>query len=296
MKNWAIFIKERFEPISHIIMIIVFLSVHYLLVKKLGVLNVGAMEVIFLFIATALFYFKLRLYDEVKDFDLDCIINKTRPLPRGLLRHNDMYAGMLFCITLEIVIYIFFGKRSLPLLLIAIFYSLLMYKEFFIPKLIRPHLTTYALTHTIVTTLLSFSIFSYLTDFGVRAYFNSDFILFSLSNWMLFNIFEFGRKTFSKTEERENIDTYSSLFGKKGAILLVFSQIIMSLFFILKISLFDNMITYLMLLLLFLTTLIISILYIFSDRPIFGKSFRNMSSIYIIIFYLILSLSLVVNP
>jgi 4-hydroxybenzoate polyprenyltransferase len=276
-------------------MILVFLAVHYLLVKKLGLLNVGHKELFFLFIATTMFYFKLRLYDEVKDYDLDCIINKNRPLPRGLLKHKDMYLGMFICILIEILTYLIFGRRSLPLLLVSITYSLFMYKEFFIPQLIRPHLTTYALSHTIVTGLLSFSIFSYLTNMGIESYFKFEFIMFSISNWMLFNIFEFGRKTFSKSEERKDIDTYSSIFGKTGAILLVFSQVIISIVLILKMNIFNNLTTYIFLTVLFLITLIISVLYVFSDRPLFGKSFRNMSSIYIIAFYIILSLSLVVN-
>jgi 4-hydroxybenzoate polyprenyltransferase len=242
-----------------------------------------------------MFYFKLRLYDEVKDYDLDCIINKNRPLPRGLLKHKDMYLGMFICILIEILTYLIFGRRSLPLLLVSITYSLFMYKEFFIPQLIRPHLTTYALSHTIVTGLLSFSIFSYLTNMGIESYFKFEFIMFSISNWMLFNIFEFGRKTFSKSEERKDIDTYSSIFGKTGAILLVFSQVIISIVLILKMNIFNNLTTYIFLTVLFLITLIISVLYVFSDRPLFGKSFRNMSSIYIIAFYIILSLSLVVN-
>ena len=68
-----------------------------------------------------------------------------------------------------------------------------MYKEFFIPNLIRPLLTTYAMSHTIVTGLFSIALLAALSqtmlDLPVEAYY------FALANWGLFNVFEFSRKT-----------------------------------------------------------------------------------------------------
>lgn len=42
---------------------------------------------------------------------------------------------------------------------------------------------------------------------------------------MLFNIFEFARKTFAPNEETINADSYSSLYGSWGATILTLSQV-----------------------------------------------------------------------
>jgi 4-hydroxybenzoate polyprenyltransferase len=47
----------------------------------------------------------------------------------------------------------------------------------------------------------------------------------SLVNWMLFNVFEFSRKTFAPAEERPHVDSYSLLFRPAGAVLLTLSQV-----------------------------------------------------------------------
>jgi 4-hydroxybenzoate polyprenyltransferase len=294
--KWVIFIKERFDPLTHFLMILVFVTVHILLVNKLSPVSLTFFQILLLLIAVSLFYFKLRLYDEVKDYELDVIINAHRPLPRGLVSHQDMYKGMIFCIFLEIFFFSFQGSHAIISIITAIIYSLLMYKEFFIKDIIRPHLTTYAISHTFVTSLLSMAIFTFINQKQyIENIFDKNFFYFALSNWMLFNIFEFGRKTFAPSEERPNVDTYSSLFGKKLAVILVLSQAIISYFLIISIPPFQNsFITYSIFGLIFLLILT-SLFYIITDKEKNAKIYRAMSSVYIIIFYLILIIGLAIN-
>jgi 4-hydroxybenzoate polyprenyltransferase len=290
--RWWQFTKERFEPASHLTMIVVFPLVHILLARSVYNIQITTMPVLLLFVATTAFYFKLRLYDEVKDYELDVVINKTRPLPRGLLNHSDMYLGMIVCILTEAALFGTKGLNSLLSIFLTISYSLLMFKEFFIKEKIRPHLTTYAMLHTIVTSFLSIAIFSYLSN---ESFFKiiqtKECLSFALANWMLFNIFEFGRKTFAPSEERENIDTYSSLFGKWGAVLLVLSQATIAHLMILKISYIHNTFLEWSHALLFLALIIVSFQYIISDEIKKARNYRLMSSVYIIIFYFTLAIA-----
>lgn len=288
-QSWIQFTKERFEPWSHLTMIAVFLLAHLLVAKALRPITASAFLDVALIIGVIAFYFKLRLYDEVKDYELDVVINKHRPLPRGLLTHKDMYRGMAICIAIELVCFGLQGMNGFLAIIIAILYSLLMYKEFFIAEKIRPLLTTYALIHTIVTTFLSFAIFSFLTgETFLSIIRDPQLFSFALSNWLLFNIFEFGRKTFATSEERENVDTYSSLFGRTGAVMLVVSQAVIAHFLVL--SLKGAHTAFLLggfgLLLLILGLL--SGYYISSNSVKAAKMYRNFSSVYIIVFYLIL--------
>lgn len=291
--KWWIFIKERFEPASHFTMIIVFLLVHVLIAKSILRIEINNFSVFLLFIGTSAFYFKLRLYDEVKDFELDQVINPTRPLPRGLLNHRDMYLGMVICILLEASIFATQGQDSFKSIVITILYSLIMYKEFFIKEKIRPHLTTYAILHTIVTSFLSIAIFSFLSkESFIRLIVTKECLYFALANWLLFNIFEFGRKTFAISEERQNVDTYSSLFGKTGAVILVISQALMAHLLVINILPSESKILYWTHSLLFFLLLSTSFCYIKTNQIKAAKNYRLMSSAYIIIFYLTLAVAL----
>jgi 4-hydroxybenzoate polyprenyltransferase len=294
-KAWWIFIIERFEPISHLIMIFVFLMAHILVVNPVKNIYATALDDLILFIGVTIFYFKLRLYDEIKDYELDVVINPNRPLPRALLSHKDLYQGIGVCIFLEILCFSIQGLNSLYSIFLTILYSLLMYKEFFIPKIIRPHLTTYAIVHTVVTAFLSFSIFSFLTKENVfQIMSDKNLLSFAFTNWLLFNIFEFGRKTFATNEERVNVDTYSSLFGRTGSVLLVVSQAIAAHYFAFNLSGVNHSVLIWGFGSLISVLFILSIFYIIKDSTQSAKNYRMFSSIYIVAFYLILITSHIV--
>lgn len=169
------------------------------------------------------FFFRMRLFDEIKDYDTDLKVNPTRPLPRGVLSIIHVKRMIAILLLLELALASCLGPWAFGLHLFAVFYSLLMYEEFFIGDLIRPHLTTYAVMHTLVSVFLGVSAAS-----SALAIQNGQFVAahisFFLMNWCFFNLFEFGRKTFSSEEERSGVDTYSSLFGGKGAVALCVSQ------------------------------------------------------------------------
>lgn len=295
MKNWWQFCKERFHPLSHFMMIAVFVSTHILIMKRNYMTFFPISNMVILFIAVVAFYFKLRLYDEIKDYELDCEINPHRPLPRGLLTRRDMYNGMAFCILVEVILFSLRSLNALWAISIAILYSLVMYKEFFIREKIRPHLTTYALVHTIVTFFLSIAIFSYISGYTFTQLVNEKTILyFSFANWFLFNLFEFGRKSFAPEEERKGVDTYSSLFGKTGAVALSLVQAIMAHYLVLKMSGLNRVIIHFSHGALFTFLLIVSFNYLFNTRVYAAKLFRNVSSVYIILFYLTLIAALTI--
>lgn len=292
ISKWWTFTKERFDPPTHSVMLVLFLFAHILVINATTSIFATSVDDLFLLIGVSAFYFKLRLYDEVKDYELDVVINPHRPLPRGLLSHQDMYAGMFVCIIIELLCFSIQGINSIVSITIPILYSLLMYKEFFIKEKIRPHLTTYALSHTVVTTLLSFAIFSFLSQKTfLEVILDKTLLSFALANWMLFNLFEFGRKTFATSEERENVDTYSSLFGRTGAVALVISQALIAhyLCFNLRGSNTGFMIIGFAVILCILGAL--SLWYIVKNNEASAKFFRLFSSLYIILFYLIIIFS-----
>lgn len=279
--KWLQFTKERFDPASHLVMILVFVMAHKLLFPGQASLNSGD-SVWLVFLGAVVFFFKLRLYDEIKDYELDLVVNPTRPLARGLVTHQDLYMGIIVCIALELTLFGSQGPAALVTISIAIAYSLLMYKEFFIREHIRPHLTTYAVLHTIVSSMLSFAILAAFT----RQYpwhMSRETYYFALNSWYLFNIFEFGRKTFTTAEERSGVESYSKIFGRLGAVALVLAMAAASSYCLTRVR-------YLPAFHIFVyassAALAISgIFYAAFNRAPYGKIYRAFSSIYIVLVY-----------
>lgn len=227
MGNWIIFAKERFKPAEYLPLIFLFVGVNYLFSRALSGLELPAMKLLVLTVLGLCFFFRMRLFDEIKDYEVDLLINPTRPLARGVLKVPEVKRGILFLLTGELILAGTLGTIPFLVYACAVFYSLLMYEEFFIGEWLRPRLTTYAVSHTIVVSLLAFALIS--ANLGFLVFESIATIVFVLSHWFIFNLFEFARKTFDPEEERENVPSYSKIFGLKGAYLLSASQVLLSL-------------------------------------------------------------------
>ena len=286
LHKWLQFIIKRFNPFSYSVMIFVFFGAHYVLY-----LNFLKQKILFdfqtilyttpLLLAVFLFFFKLRLFDEVKDIEFDAIHHPERPMPRGILGKDDILNATFIIIVLEILLFSLYGLWALVSGVIVVSYSLVMYKEFFLKKWLRAHLTTYAVTHTFIVIFISTTIFSALFDEPLTKI-SPDLIYFSFGDWFLFNIFEFSRKTFTQNEEREGIDSYSKIFGKFGAVLLVLTMAILSIVCMSRVIHF----TVSSPLFLWLGVIVgTGFLYAIFDQPYLAKTYRLIAPLYIIFTY-----------
>lgn len=290
--RFCVFTQERFDPISHLLMMAFFLSAHYGLILITSSVNLPPVNTVLLFLGVAVFFFKLRLYDEIKDYDLDLIINPDRPLARGYVTQEEVKRGIEWALVLEWILFAQAGMAGLLGIAVASGYSLLMYREFFIGKRIRPHLTTYATSHTVVTFFLSLAIFQGLSGL----YFwqlPQEIYLFALVSWLLFNIFELGRKTYQKTEEKDQVESYSKVWTRPGAVVLVLvhggiSIQLLRSFSFLKETWVDHY-----LLACGSTLALIGFLYLVIPKAWSGKLYRGFSSFFIILIYLGLVLHLI---
>ncbi len=281
------FIKERFDPVSHSVMIVLFVAGHLAYLHAHALLYLEIPQVLGAIVLTTLFFLKLRCYDEIKDYQTDLTFNPKRPLPRGLVTHRDLYFMIAALICGEVSLCALLSLQALPFFLMVVGYSLLMYKEFFMGKLIRPHLTTYAISHTVVTVGLSLSLLAILA--GHTAFTPND-LFFALSSWTLFNLFEFGRKTFATSEERPGVATYSNIWGRPGAVFLSLSQAILSsLFLLLALGLTVPIFLPPLLWFFPFLLLILGVLYLLKNSGKSAKVFRAMSSGYIILIYITLT-------
>jgi len=219
--NWRIFQRERFPLHTHLPLILALLFAHITLVGA-SVVNIA------LFFVLLSFFFRMRLFDEIKDYATDCEKNPSRPLPRGVLKICDLQRAIIVLFCFEIILAGIANPIALVMLLPAQGYSFLMYKEFFIGKIIRPHLTTYAVCHTIVMVALSALCSAWLLKCLPWQLETRNWI-FAVGCFGVFNVFEFGRKTFAKAEERDGVESYSKIWGRVGAVFLNLSQSLLGL-------------------------------------------------------------------
>lgn len=224
----------------------------------------------------------LRLYDEIKDFQVDTIIHPHRPLVRKLLSHRDLHNAIIICIFIEVVISSFFGRQTLLAIGIALLYSLLMFKEFFVKDWIRQHLTFYAITHTFVACLFSLTLFSALTLHSIWT-FSPNAYVFVLVNWLVFTLYEFGRKTYVTSEEKIHVDSYSKVFGRVGAVLLVVSMAL-----VISLLLFQaaSLETFVLSLILLLFLMLLGATFALSNQAYWAKCYRIATLSYIGLLYL----------
>ena len=164
------------------------------------------------------FFFRLRVFDEIKDYALDCKLHPNRVLQSGKIHLRDLQiiTGILFL--LEIYWSYAMGTNTLILFLVCVSYSLIMRFEFFVPKYLKSRLLLYAFSHMMIMPLVIVWLWS---AWQTTLDFNSPLlILMALSILGGFS-FELARKIHAPNAEREGQDSYSKILGLKSAIFTV---------------------------------------------------------------------------
>jgi 4-hydroxybenzoate polyprenyltransferase len=99
------------------------------------------------FVGVMLFFFTLRLMDELKDYEKDVVAHPERPLPRGVLERSDVAAAIRLLVFAMVV----YGAllRS-PAYLVVTAWLWLMYKEFYVGAWLARSPFLYAVTHQVI--------------------------------------------------------------------------------------------------------------------------------------------------
>jgi len=85
VKRWWVFIQERFAPVEHLSMVFFLTLGNSAMACYLMGVEWQVPAFLVSYLVAMLFYFRLRCFDEIKDYDVDLKINPTRPLARGVL-------------------------------------------------------------------------------------------------------------------------------------------------------------------------------------------------------------------
>jgi 4-hydroxybenzoate polyprenyltransferase len=217
--RWYIYQKERFPLLAHGPLVLAF-SLSALCFSTLlrGSQNWPVWPAIIVAFLNSLFFFlQLRLADEFKDFEEDSKFRPYRPVPRGLVTLREL--GLLWAaiIGFQIILTVWFHVQLLWFLAITWIYLLLMSKEFFCRPWLKAHPFTYMWTHMLIMPLIDLNATAcdWLPAHGSAPPGLSWFVIVSFFNG--FNL-EIGRKIRVREQEETGVETYSFLWGKRGAI------------------------------------------------------------------------------
>jgi 4-hydroxybenzoate polyprenyltransferase len=220
MKNrWWVYQHERFPLAAHAPLIAAFsfsaISYSSLLRGRAMLPSLAAATVAFL--SATLSFLQLRLADEFKDFDEDSRYRSYRPIPRGLIKLRELGWVWVASGVLQLLLAVFLSRSLAVFLVLVWIYLFLMSKEFFLKSWLKARPFTYMWTHMLIMPLIVF--YTTACDWLVAGARPPDgliwFLLVSFFNGM---VLEIGRKIRSPHDEETGVETYTFLWGRRGAV------------------------------------------------------------------------------
>jgi 4-hydroxybenzoate polyprenyltransferase len=221
MNRWLVYARERF-PLAQNGALIAAFSGSAIAFSAL-VRGAGHFPAWYLvaagFASSFLMFALLRIADEFKDAGDDARWRPYRPVPRGLVTLRGLaFAGAL-CMGLQLAIALAVNVRLVPELFVVWAWFGLMSAEFFARGWLRAHPVVYIASHMLIVPLIDWyvSSFDWLVA-GVPAP--------SALGWFLAVTFlnglvvEVGRKIRAPHDEEPGVDTYTALWGRRGATLV----------------------------------------------------------------------------
>lgn len=199
-----------------------------------------------LFIIIFMFFFQLRITDEFKDYEEDLKYRSYRPVQRGIISLKTLRKIGIATVIVQIILAHVINPKLIYFMLLVWIYMFLMTKEFFIKNWLTERILIYALSHVVIMIFITLVIVKgtgYILEshfletlyLSLERYEKNIFIalipLFAL-NYLNGIVLEIGRKTRKSDEEEHGVQTYSNLWGRKKAVIILSLLFIIEYFFI----------------------------------------------------------------
>lgn len=221
LKRLHIYFKEMYPIIPRFLLgLIVFGEIYFIVLLNNGItkFNITIQEFIGGFTVFS-FLLWLRIADDFKDYELDCRLFSSRPLPSGRVKKSDLAIFVSLLITATVVLNVMFMNNFWFFLFLYV-YGTLMSLWFFSKKKIQKSLPLALVTHNPVQMIMNVYIISFTCiKYGLSAWTLTNF----LAAWTLYFpalIWEVSRKIRAPKDETEYV-TYSKLFGYKKSTVFV---------------------------------------------------------------------------
>lgn len=169
------------------------------------------------FFAAWAYFLLLRVLDEHKDFESDGILHPGRPVQRGVVSLGELRVLAVLGIAMQLGASLAYdgGVGPVTLRWIALMvWTFLMAKEFFAVRWLRERLLLYAVSHMLCMPLAIL----WLAQMGAGSAAPSRGVYAqAVVAFLLGFVFEIARKTFTPEDERQGVDSYSKVWGTRGA-------------------------------------------------------------------------------
>lgn len=241
LKRLHIYFKEMYPFIPRLILgFIIFLEIYFIVLLNNGIteFDITVSEFVGGFTVFS-FLCWLRIADDFKDYELDCRLFSSRPLPSGRVTKKDLAIFVSLLIALTVALNVIF-MNNIGFFAFLYFYGTLMSLWFFSKKKIQKSLPLALVTHNPVQMIMNIYIISFTCiKYGLEAFTLTNF----LAAWTLYFpalIWEVSRKIRAPKDETEYV-TYSKLFGYKKAtrfvLILTLVDILTNVLLVYKLSL-----------------------------------------------------------
>ena len=257
IKNFKIYLNERFPAGKNSFFVLMFTLSAYVYTGLLYNMKIFEMtgrdpdripmplhKVIPLFTIILMFFFQLRLTDEFKDYEEDLKYRPYRPVQRGIITLKALGNIGIVTIIVQIISAFLINPKILIYMSFVWIYMILMAKEFFIKKWLTKRILIYALSHVVIMVFITLVIVEatqYIVPKNIFDVFilqwyrhNIDFALIPLFalNYLNGIVLEIGRKMRRADEEEHGVQTYSKLWGRKKAVIVLSLLFVIEYFFV----------------------------------------------------------------
>lgn len=216
-KRFWIYQSERFPVFSYGLMVLTFAfsAMSYSKILR-GDFDFSILTLLIGAMTSFGYFFLLRIFDEFKDADDDAKYRPYRAVPRGLISFKELKVLATIIIGLQCILNAVFIHKMLWIWGLVIIYMFVMAKEFFVRDWLRKHPISYLVSHMMIMPVIDF----YTT--GLDWNNNSTnipngLIIFLIVTFLNGVVIEIGRKIRAKNAEEVGVETYSYLWGEKGA-------------------------------------------------------------------------------
>ena len=252
IKNFKIYLNERFPLGKNSFFVLIFALSGYIYTSLLynskimylftnGVkIGIFQYKIIALFIIIFMFFLQLRITDEFKDYEEDLKYRSYRPVQRGVVTLKTLRKIGIATVTIQIILAHVIDPEIIYFMIFVWIYMFLMAKEFFIKKWLTKRILIYALSHVVIMVFITLVIVEatqYIVPKNIFDVFilqwykhNIDFALIPLFalNYLNGIVLEIVRKTRRADEKEHGVQTYSKLWGRKKAV------VVLSLLFVIE--------------------------------------------------------------
>ena len=258
IKNFKIYLNERFPLGKNSFFVLIFTLSGYIYTSLLynskimylftnGVkIGIFQYKIIALFIIIFMFFFQLRITDEFKDYEEDLKYRAYRPVQRGIISLKTLGKTGIVTVIIQIMLAHVINPKLIYFMLLVWIYMFLMTKEFFIKNWLTERILIYAFSHVVIMIFITLVIvrgtgyilqdhFLETLYLSLERYEKNIFIglipLFTL-NYLNGIVLEIGRKTRRADEEEHGVQTYSKLWGRKKAVVVLSLLFVIEYFFV----------------------------------------------------------------